>query len=36
MLNQKEEKSAWELFLQVFSRIKMDNLSVMTKQQICI
>jgi hypothetical protein len=36
MLKQEEQTSYWELLIQVFSRIKMDNLSVMTKQQICI
>ena len=36
MLTQEEQTSAWELFIQLFSRMKMDNLSFMTKQQMCI
>lgn len=31
-----EQTTVWEMLIQLFSRIKMDNLSFMTKQQMCI
>jgi hypothetical protein len=36
MLRQEEQKSFWKVLIQLFSKIKLDNLPVMTKQQICI